>query len=67
MDLAGDFVYVPYLLADGEQFLSCFAEVNPEDLDHVQSLSQDNFNLKDIVGGDLDFNDLVLIVETISI
>lgn len=66
LDLEGDFVYVPYLLANGEQFFSSFAAVNPEGLDHVQSLNEDRFNFEDVIGGgDLDFNDFVLTVETV--
>ena len=66
LDLAGDFVYVPYLLADGERFFSSFAEVNPEGLDHVQSTDEDGFKFEDqIGGGDLDFNDFTLAVEAI--
>lgn len=64
-DLAGDFVYVPYLLADGERFFSSFVEVNPEGLDRVQS-NESSFKFEDqIGGGDLDFNDLTLTVEVI--
>ncbi|MEO0926109.1 MAG: alkaline phosphatase [Cyanobacteria bacterium J06643_13] len=66
LELAGDFVYVPYLLANGEQFFSSFAEVNPEGLDHVQQEVENTFRFEDIVGGgDLDFNDFVLTVETV--
>ena len=66
LDLEGNFVYVPYLLADGEQFLSSFAEVNPEGIDHVQSMAEDSFGFEDqIGGGDLDFDDYVLTVETL--
>ena len=65
LDLSGDFVYVPYLLANQEQFFSSFAQVNPEGLDHVQSESEGIFGFEDVVGGgDLDFNDFVLTVET---
>lgn len=66
LDLVGDFVYVPYLLADGERFFSSFAEVNPEGLDHVQSTEDGSFKFEDrIGGGDLDFNDFILAVEEI--
>ena len=66
IDLAGDFVYVPYLLADGKQFFSSFAEVNPEGIDHVESMDDGSFKFEDqIGGGDLDFDDYVLTVETL--
>jgi hypothetical protein len=66
LDLEGDFVYVPYLLANGEQFFSSFAEVNPEGFDNVQSLSENTFGFEDAIsGGDLDFDDFVLTVETV--
>ncbi|MEM8672545.1 MAG: DUF4114 domain-containing protein [Cyanobacteria bacterium P01_G01_bin.67] len=53
-------------MANGEQFFSSFAAVNPEGLDHVQSLNEDRFNFEDVIGGgDLDFNDFVLTVETV--
>ena len=66
LNLSGNFVYIPYLLANQEQFLSSFAEVNPEGLDHVQSEDEGTFSFEDIVGGgDGDFNDFVLtVVET---
>ena len=65
LNLSGDFVYIPYLLANKEQFLTALPEVNPEGLDHVQS-EEGSFNFEDIVGGgDGDFNDFVLtVVET---
>ncbi|MEM8722162.1 MAG: DUF4114 domain-containing protein [Cyanobacteria bacterium P01_G01_bin.39] len=66
LDLEGDFVYVPYLLADGAQFFSSFAEVNPEGFDNVQSLGENIFGFEDeIGGGDLDFDDFVLTAETV--
>ena len=66
LDLEGDFVYVPYLLANGEQFFSSFAEVNPENFDNIQSLGENTFGFEDAIGGgDLDFDDLILTVETV--
>ena len=65
LDLAGDFVYIPYLLANQEQFFTALPEVNPEGLDHIQS-EEDTFGFEDVVGGgDRDFNDFILtVVET---
>ena len=66
VDLEGDSVYVPYLLADGEQFFSSFAEVNPEGIDHVRSIADNSFGFEDLVGGgDLDFDDFVLTAEAV--
>ena len=66
LDLEGDFVYVPYLLADGEQFFSSFIGANPDGLDHVESPSEGVFGFEDVIGGgDLDFNDFVLTTEVV--
>ena len=66
LNLEGGSVYVPYLLADGDQFFSSFAEANPEGIDHVQSLSKDTFGFEDLVGGgDGDFNDFVLTAQAV--
>ena len=64
--MSGNSVYIPYLLANQEQFLSSLAEVNPQSLDHVQSEEEGTFSFEDVVGGgDGDFNDFVLtVVET---
>ena len=66
LDLEGDFVYVPYLLADGEQFFSSFIGANPDGLDHVESPSEGVFGFEDVIGGgDFDFNDFVLTTEVV--
>ena len=66
LDLEGGSVYVPYLLADGDQFFSSFAGANPEGIDHVQSSCDNSFGFEDLVGGgDGDFNDFVLTAEAI--
>ena len=66
LDLEGDFVYVPYLLANGEQFFSSFIGANPDGIDHVQSPSEGIFGFEDLIGGgDLDFNDFVLTTEVV--
>ena len=65
VDLDGDFVYVPYLLANGVRFFSSFAEANADGIDHVQTADEDAFGFEDLLGGgDRDFNDFVLTVET---
>lgn len=65
VDLEGGFVYVPYLLADGEQFFSSFAEANPLGIDHVQA-TDGAFGFEDVVGGgDLDFDDFILNTELV--
>ena len=64
LDLEGGSVYVPYLLADGDQFFSSFAEANPEGIDQVQSSDDNTFDFEDLVGGgDRDFDDFVLTAE----
>ena len=66
LNLEGGSVYVPYLLADGDQFFSSFAGANPEDIDHVQSFADNSFGFEDLVGGgDGDFNDFVLTAEAV--
>ena len=66
LDLEGGSVYVPYLLADGDQFFSSLASANPEGIDHVKSLSDNSFGFEDLVGGgDRDFNDFVLTAEAV--
>ena len=66
VDLEGGSVYVPYLLADGDQFFSSFAGANPEGIDHVQSQGDNSFGFEDLVaGGDRDFDDFVLTAEVI--
>ena len=66
VDLEGGSVYVPYLLADGDQFFSSFAGANPEGIDHVQSQGDNTFGFEDLVGGgDGDFNDFVLTAEAV--
>ena len=66
LDLEGGSVYVPYLLADGDQFFSSFAGANPEGIDHVQSTGDNTFGFEDLVGGgDGDFNDFVLTAEAV--
>ena len=66
VDFEAGSVYVPYLLADGDHFFSSFAAANPEGIDHVQSIAEDTFGFEDLAGGgDLDFDDFVLTVETI--
>ena len=66
LDLEGGFVYVPYLLADGEQFFSSFIGANPDGLDHVESPSEGVFGFEDVIGGgDFDFNDFVLTTEVV--
>ena len=66
VDLEGGSVYVPYLLADGDQFFSSFAGANPEGIDHVQSQGDNSFGFEDLVGGgDLDFDDFVLTAEAV--
>ena len=66
VDLEGGSVYVPYLLADGDQFFSSFAGANPEGIDHVQSSGDNSFGFEDLVGGgDGDFNDFVLTAEAV--
>ena len=65
LDLEGGFVYVPYLLADGVQFFTAFAEANPGGIDHVQTIASNTFGFEDQVGGgDADFNDYVISFET---
>ena len=64
LSLEGGFVYVPYLLADGVEFLTDFAEANADGLDHVQSVGENSFGFEDLLGGgDNDFNDFVLSFE----
>ena len=61
IELAGGFVYVPYLLTDGTRFFTAYAEANPDSLDHVQSISDDTFGFEDLVGGgDGDFDDYII-------
>ena len=66
LELEGGFVYVPYLLANEEQFFSSFIGANPDGLDHVESPSEGIFGFEDVIGGgDLDFNDFVLTTEVV--
>ena len=66
LELEGDFVYVPYLLADGEQFFSSFIGANPDGLDHVESPSEGIFGFEDVIGGgDFDFDDFILTTEVV--
>lgn len=66
LDLAGDSVYVPYLLANGVRFFSSFAEANADGIDHVRTAGEDAFGFEDLLGGgDGDFNDFILTVETV--
>ncbi|MEM7727093.1 MAG: alkaline phosphatase [Cyanobacteria bacterium P01_A01_bin.45] len=66
VDLAGGFAYIPYILSNGDAFYTEFAEANPDGIDHVATLEDKKFGFEDLFGGgDRDFNDLVLTVETI--
>lgn len=61
LELDGGFVYVPYLLANGEQFFTAYAEANADGLDHVQSVGENSFGFEDLFGGgDNDFDDYVI-------
>ncbi len=66
VNLAGGFIYAPYLLADGEisGFLSAFESANPDGLDHVVLLGDNFFSFEDESGlGDQDFNDFTFEVD----
>ena len=64
LTVEGGFVYIPYLLADGAEFYTTFAESNPDGLDHVESIADNIFGFEDLFGGgDNDFNDLVISFE----
>ena len=66
LELDSGFVYVPYLLANGETFLTGFAEANVDGLNHVQTNGKQNFGFEDLIGGgDNDFNDFTISVETV--
>ena len=66
LELEGDFTYVPYLLADGNEFFSAYAGANAQGIDHVQSMGENAFGFEDLVGGgDGDFNDFVMSYETV--
>ncbi len=61
LELDGGFVYVPYLLANGEQFFTAYAEANADGLNHVQSVGENSFGFEDLLGGgDNDFDDYVI-------
>ncbi|VEP14480.1 hypothetical protein H1P_2680002 [Hyella patelloides LEGE 07179] len=63
-ELDAGFVYIPYLLADGADFLTGFAEANIDGLNHVQAVGEQNFGFEDLIGGgDNDFNDFIINVE----
>lgn len=60
--LQGGSVYVPYILSDGntDQFFSPFAVANPDGLEHIIGLGDNNFGFEDLLGGgDRDFNDFL--------
>lgn len=61
LELDDGFVYVPYLLGNGEQFFTAYAEANADGLNHVQSMEENSFSFEDLLGGgDNDFNDYVI-------
>ena len=61
IELENDFIYVPYLLANGKRFFTAYEEVNADGLKHVQLRSEDAFGFEDLLGGgDNDFNDYVI-------
>ena len=61
LELENDFIYVPYLLANGKRFFTAYEEVNADGLKHVQLRSEDAFGFEDLLGGgDNDFNDYVI-------
>ena len=51
LDLEAGFVYIPYLLADGQEFLTGFAEANIDGLNHLQTIGEQNFAFEDLIGG----------------
>ena len=66
LELDAGFVYVPYLLADGVEFFTAFAEANIDGLEHVQTIGEQNFAFEDLIGGgDVDFDDFIISVEEV--
>ena len=66
LELDGGFVYVPYLLANREQFFTAYAEANADSLNHVQSVGENSFSFEDLLGGgDNDFDDYVISLDII--
>ena len=64
VELDGGFTYVPYLLANETRFFTAFAEANPDGINHVQSVGENDFGFEDLFGGgDMDFNDYILSVD----
>ena len=61
LEFDGDFVYVPYLLADGKRFFTAYETVNADGLEHVKSMGENTFGFEDLLGGgDLDFDDYII-------
>ena len=61
LELAGSSVYVPYILADGSEFFSAFADANADGLNHVRTTGDRSYSFEDLLGnGDRDFNDFVI-------
>ncbi|VEP13848.1 Alkaline phosphatase [Hyella patelloides LEGE 07179] len=66
VEFQGGFVYVPYILADGTEFFTAYAEANADGLDHVQPLGNNTFGFEDLLGGgDGDFDDFAIAFEVI--
>ncbi|MFM7570981.1 MAG: hypothetical protein ACKO8O_20090 [Betaproteobacteria bacterium] len=67
-DLDPDNLALPYLKVNPGGTPTLFfgaASANPDGISHIVKLSQNGFSCEDLVGGDYDFDDLAVIINSL--